>query len=82
MSFLVPLSLGHIPAFLMTWFAPQGLSPLPGHNLFHTPCMMWLAACQAPRDGAAAVIWNSLSVNPEWLQLTTLSYPNKYLVAS
>ena len=77
-SFLLPLSLGQIPAFLMTWFAPT----LPQHSPFHTPRMMWLAACQAPRDGAAVVIWNSLSVNPEWLQLTTLSYPNKYLVAS
>ena len=81
-SFLVSLSLGQIPACLMTWFAPQGLSPLPQHSLFHTPHMMWLAACQALRDGADAVVWNSLCVSPEWLQLTTLSYRNIYLVTS
>ena len=81
-SFLVPLLLGKIPAFLMTWCALQGLSPLPQRSLFHTPHMVWLAACQALRDGADAVVWNSLSVNREWLQLTTLSYHNKYLVAS
>ena len=63
-SFLVPLLLGQISAYLMTWCALQGLSPQPQHSLFHTPHMVWLAACQALRDGADAVVWNSLSVNP------------------
>ena len=81
-SFLVPLLLGQISTCLMTWCALQGLSPQPQHSLFHTPHMVWLAACQPLRDGADAVVWNSLSVNPEWLQLTTLSYHNKYLVVS
>ena len=81
-SFLVPLLLGQMPACLMTWCALQGLSTLPQHSLFHTPHMVWLAACQALRGGADAVVWNSLSVNLEWLQLTTLSYHNEYLVDS
>ena len=80
--FLVPLLLGQMPACLMTWCALQGQSTLPQHSLFHTPHMVWLAACQALRGGADAVVWNSLSVNLEWLQLTTLSYHNEYLVDS
>ena len=77
-SFLVPLLLGQMPACLMTWCALQGLSTLPQHSLFNRPHMVWLAACQALPGGADAVVWNSLSVNLEWLQLTTLSYHNQY----
>ena len=71
----------HQGKYLLAWW--PGLSPSGSpHCLFHTPHMMWLAVRQALQFGAHVIVWNSLSVNPEGLRLTTLSYHNRYLVVS